>query len=158
MKNEYIEDVINFVKENSELFYNHINKLEHYPYVCDISSLTLGAYLKYRYSEIKKDIKIIDGFYGDNLERHWWIDIGEYKIDFTIVQFYQKEFLENKFNCKSKNLYLIDKYNYSNLYKNYDYDSYSVDDGICEYLNIAKSSRSFNHYLEEVFSGLKNDK
>lgn len=152
MKNKYIKDAINFVKENSWLFYNYLNKLEQFPYVCDISSLILGGYLKYKYPEIRADIKIIDGFYGNDLERHWWIDIGEYKIDFTVIQFYQKGFLDRKSCYELKVPYLIDKYTHSNIYKYYDYDSYSINDYIDDYIDIAKSSKSFNEYLEEVFS------
>ena len=151
MKNKYIKDVINFVKENSELFYNYLNKLEQFPYVCDTSSFILGGYLKYKYPEIRADIKIIDGFYGNDLERHWWIDIGEYKIDFTVIQFHQREVPDKEFYCELKAPYLIDKYTHPNIYKDYDYDSYSIDDDIDDYIDIAKLSKSFDEYLEEVF-------
>lgn len=154
--------MINFLETNAEFIFNNIKEDKHFPYICDKVSLILGTYLKEYFNE---PIKIIDGFFGFNEERHCWIDINEYKIDFTLSQFMintnddfdKLKSSPTKFIKENNIPIVVDKDKYSGIYKKYSYESYSymdVDyvDIYLELLKLAKENRDFKVYLIKALS------
>lgn len=168
MKNN-IKEILKFVEENKFEYLKFLcENFEGFPFVCDYSSQILMAYLSQNYN-ISPDI-VQGSIDGNDDYGHYWIEIGDIKIDFTLCQFAKdnQEILfseegESIFSGKGKeNRY---NYVYSNLIEgkvpfpfisddNVWYDSldYCTEEYVPDVLiDFAKKNKEdFKEYLNSV--------
>lgn len=145
-----LKNVVKFIEENSNEYLEFLKKMSSFPFVCDYSSMVLGAYLNKLFNT---DTYYVDGEYskGDEAgETHCWLEIDDTIIDFTLVQFssYSKEEVDIDLLKGSNIHYIIDK-NKSYYYKNYTEFGFNEIPDI--YKNIANDSDSFEIYLSKIY-------
>lgn len=85
MKNNS-KDILKFVEKNKFTYLEFLcENFDGFPFVCDYSSQILMAYLSQLY-DVPSDI-VYGCIEGDDEKSHYWIEIGDVKVDFTLCQF-----------------------------------------------------------------------
>lgn len=148
------EKILKFIEENKYMYLNFLTTFEDcFPYVCDYSSEILAGYLHAKYNFPPE---ICEGSLdGDDCLGHFWIELDDIKIDFTLCQFATtKEKLTN--SIKNESIYtLIEELvpfpiitNDNIWYDRLEYLDYvSINK---EIINIANNSNDFITYLNNI--------
>ena len=152
MKKELTQEILAFIEENKEIYLEFLTNFNGFPYICDYSSEILGAYLS---SKFNTEIYMIEGNFDYNEDLgHYWIEIDNTIVDFTLSQFfisskaYEVAINDNLLYKLIENTTPFPLINDKIWKDRYEYlDEISLSQ---ELIDIANLSNSFNEYLNNV--------
>ena len=147
------EEILKFIEDNKYTYLNFLTRFGGFPYICDYSSEILVGYL---HSKFGLEPNICEGnFDGDEDLGHFWIELGDTKIDFTLCQF-EIDQIDIADAIRDNTIANIIENNVpfpiitkdNEWYKRLEYLEYKyISD---EIIDIAKNNNSFEDYLNEM--------